>query len=784
MIDINGLNPPQREAVLHTQGPLLILAGAGSGKTRVLTYRIAHLVKDQNVNPYNILAITFTNKAAGEMKERVQSLVGEGSDAIWVSTFHAACVRILRRFIERKATYDRHFSIYDTDDSKSLIKAVCKDIHINTKDIKESAVLNAISSAKNKGINPDEFREQAVSSSYREIARAYFEYQARLIKNNAMDFDDILLRTVELLETDVEVRTHYQDRFAYIHVDEYQDTNLVQFRLIKLLAGSRQNLCVVGDDDQSIYKFRGADITNILNFESSFPSAKVIRLEQNYRSTQNILSAANGVIANNKSRKEKSLWTDMGEGEKIRLRQTDNAYEEGDLISDDIRRRVRNDAGSYKDFAVLYRTNAQSRILEEKFVMKGIPYKVVGGVNFYSRKEIKDILAYLKTVDNGADDLALRRIINVPKRGIGATTINKAAEYAASMNISLYEAMKDASLIPGLGKAGDKLSAFVMMIESLRAGVEGLCVEDLIKSVIETTGYVTALEEAGEEDAKDRIDNIAELVNKAAAFDNEFGADADLSSFLENVALVADIDETDMGVDRVLLMTLHGSKGLEFPHVFMAGMEDGLFPGFGAIMSEDRTEMEEERRLAYVGITRAMKDLTLICSRSRMVNGETRYNNLSRFVMEIPPELFDKEGLYVYKRVEDSRGVLSGTRDNYYSKKVLGEPTVLSYSKRSLSGEGSSTTQREKPKARLGTPQGDKPFIARQVSSLSSLKKGAPTLAGKPDYVPGDRVSHTKFGEGTVLELEETPKDYRVKVEFDTAGTKIMYAGFAKLQKV
>ena len=630
------LNEPQREAVYHTDGPLLILAGAGSGKTRVLTHRIAYLIGERGVNPWNILAITFTNKAAEEMRQRVDNLVGFGAESVWVSTFHSACVRILRRFIDRLG-YENHFTIYDTDDQKTLIKEVCRKVDVDTKVFKERSLLSAISSAKNEMILPDEFELNAGGDFAKmKIAKVYREYEAQMRANNALDFDDLLVKTVQLLQTQPDVLESYQERFRYIMVDEYQDTNTVQFQLVSLLAGKYKNLCVVGDDDQSIYKFRGANIRNILDFEHEFPDAKVIKLEQNYRSTGNILNAANSVIANNRGRKDKSLWTENGEGELIRLRQFDTAFEEADFIGEDIKSAVRQ-GGSYNDSAVLYRTNAQSRLLEEKFIAMNIPYKIVGGVNFYARREIKDLLAYLKTIDNGRDDVAVRRIINVPKRGIGLTTINRIQESATERGIGFYEALLAPGLIAGVGRSATKLDSFAALIEYFKTLAEEMSITDLLQEVIEKTGYIESLENEDKEEAKTRKENIDELISKAATYEEscqDKDEKATLSGFLEEVALVADIDSLDEGQEYVVLMTLHSAKGLEFPRVYLAGMEDGLFPGYMSINAGDREELEEERRLCYVGITRAEQELTLTSARRRMVHGETQYNPMSRFVKE------------------------------------------------------------------------------------------------------------------------------------------------------
>ena len=760
------LNEPQREAVYHTDGPLLILAGAGSGKTRVLTHRIAYLIEERNVNPWNILAITFTNKAAGEMRERVDSLVGFGSESIWVSTFHSMCVRILRRFIDRLG-YDNRFTIYDTDDQKTLMKEVCKKVAIDTKVFKERSLMSAISSAKNELILPDEF-ELNVGGDFAKlkIAKVYREYEAQLKANNALDFDDLLVKTVQLLQTQPDVLENYQERFRYIMVDEYQDTNTVQFQLVRLLAGKYRNLCVVGDDDQSIYKFRGANIRNILDFEHEFSDACVIKLEQNYRSTGNILNAANRVIDNNKGRKEKTLWTANGEGELVHLRQFDTGYDEADFIAEDIKKEVRAGA-SYNDHAVLYRTNAQSRLLEEKFVAMNVPYKIVGGVNFYARREIKDLLAYLKTIDNGMDDIAVRRIINVPKRGIGLTTINRIQESAAERGLGFYETLMAPELIPGIGRSAAKLDSFAALIEYFKGLTGQMSITDLLREVIEKTGYMESLDSEDKEDAQARKENIDELINKAAAYE-EAAEDRDepatLSAFLEEVALVADIDSLDEEQDYVVLMTLHSAKGLEFPHVYLAGMEDGLFPSYMTITSDDRDDLEEERRLCYVGITRAEQELTLTCARRRMVRGETQYNKISRFIKEIPAELLDTGS----RRIEPETEVPVQQNTYAHAREAF---RARAFGAAYSNGAGKSS----------GVSSG------KSSQGLASLQKGSQLAAGSggsPDYAEGDRVRHVKFGEGTVLEIRSGGRDYEVTVDFDSAGVRKMFAKFAKLVKI
>lgn len=738
----DSLNEEQKKGVFTTEGPVLLLAGAGSGKTRVLTHRAVYLIEELGVNPYHILAITFTNKAAGEMRERIDDMVGYGSENIWVSTFHSTCVRILRRFIDHIG-FGTNFTIYDTEDQKTIMKDICKRLEIDTKMYKEKSLLAAISSAKDELISPEAYALRA-QGDFRKMKEAavYREYQQVLRKNNALDFDDLIVKTVELFQSDMEVLDYYQERFRYIMVDEYQDTNTAQFQLIKLLAGKYRNLCVVGDDDQSIYKFRGANIYNILNFEKEFPNAVTIKLEQNYRSTQNILNAANGVIANNVGRKAKRLWTENEEGEKIAFHQFETGFDEADYVAKDIRSKVREGMYHYGDCAVLYRTNAQSRLFEERFITASIPYKIVGGVNFYSRREIKDLLAYLKTIDNAMDDLAVRRIINVPKRGIGATTLSRVQDYADENSLTFYNALKMAEEIGTIGRASAKIRPFVMLIQSMRSKLPYISVSELLQEIIEETGYVRELEAENTEEAQQRIENIDELISKAVTYE-ESEEEPTLSGFLEEVALVADIDSVDETQDYVVLMTLHSAKGLEFPQVYLAGMEDGLFPGFGAICAENPTaEIEEERRLAYVGITRAKERLSISCARMRMIRGETQYNKVSRFVKEIPREL------------------LAGT---IQKEKMPDIPKPSMMAKNAFSA---------KPMAlrRTGVPE------ARNFGN-SAMKK-------QLDYAVGDTVSHMKFGTGVVKQIIDGGRDYEVTVDFSGVGVKKMFASFAKLKKL
>lgn len=741
----DSLNEQQKLGVFTTEGPVLILAGAGSGKTRVLTHRVAYLIEEKGVAPYHIMAITFTNKAAGEMRERIDSMIGMGSESIWVSTFHSSCVRILRRFADRLG-YANSFTIYDTDDSKTLMKDICKRLEIDTKIYKEKTFLNVISSAKNELISPEEFAQNAAGDFNKtRQAQVYREYQARLKANNAMDFDDLIMKTVELLKFDTEVRNFYQEKFHYIMVDEYQDTNTAQFELVRLLASGRENLCVVGDDDQSIYKFRGANIYNILNFEKHYPNATVIKLEQNYRSTANILNAANGVIANNQGRKEKRLWTEAGDGEKIYFQQFESAYEEADFIARDIAARVRRGEYQYGDCAILYRTNGQSRMLEEKLIMSGIPYKIVGGVNFYARREVKDLLSYMKVVDNAQDDLAVQRIINVPKRGIGATSVGKASDYAYHMGLNLFEALEKADEIPTLGRAAGKIAPFVELIHHFRSVCANEGVAALLQEIIDETGYVEELKLEGTDEAKARIENIDELITKVVSYEQE-AEEPSLSGFLEEVALVADIDSLADDGSYVVLMTLHSAKGLEFPNVYLSGMEDGLFPSYMSITADNsEEEIEEERRLCYVGITRAKQHLSITGARMRMIRGETQFHGISRFVKEIPQEL-----------------IQGNTWEPKPRDEFLGERPI---------------SNRQKMQKMKKTPLAAQTYQAAKDFGTKIQKKSL-------DYGEGDRVKHIKFGEGTVVQINDGGRDFEVTVEFDDAGRKKMFASFAKLQKV
>ena len=733
----DSLNKEQREAVFCTEGPLLMLAGAGTGKTRSLTHRIAYLIEEAGVNPWNILAITFTNKAADEMRERACNLVGVGSENLWISTFHATCSRILRRHIDLIG-YDRNFTIYDANDQKSLMKEVMKSMKIDNKQFPEKAVLSEISAAKDECKSPSDYKNEFADDFRRKkIGEIYEQYQKRLRENNALDFDDLLVKTVELFQTNPDILEYYQDRFRYIMVDEYQDTNTVQFIFVSLLARKYRNLCVVGDDDQSIYKFRGANIYNILNFEKIFPDARVIRLEQNYRSTKNILDAANGVIVNNKGRKEKKLWTENVQGELVHFKQYDTEYEEAEGVVSRINFLAMRGV-AYEDMAILYRTNAQSRIFEEKLKQRGIPYAIVRGISVYDRKEIKDLMSYLKVVDSGMDDLAVKRIINVPKRGIGQTTVDRIQAYAIQNQISFLEAVFQADCIPDLGRATSKIKKFGEMIRNFRDYSMENDISELLSYIIDVTGYKNDLEAEGTDESRSRLEDIDELFNDIIYFEDT-QEDPNLTDFLaekDMYTLNAGIDNLEQDSNKVLLMTLHNAKGLEFSNVFLGGMEEGVFPGYGAMISGDETEIEEERRLCYVGITRAKERLFLSAARRRMMRGQSQYNRVSRFVDEIPDEYIDM--------AKDSS--LQGRKPER---------------------ESFSQINRRK--------QQDKPY------QLDKFKVKPVT---KLDYQVGDRVRHIKFGSGTVMEIVSGGRDFEVAVDFDRVGRKKMFASFAKLKKI
>ena len=774
------LNPEQQRAVLHDRGPLLILAGAGSGKTRVLTHRIAYLIEERQVSPFQILALTFTNKAAREMRDRVDKLVGYGARNIWVSTFHSTCVRILHRYIELLG-YNRNFTIYDTDDQKTLIHEVCRYLDIDTKNIKERVLMDVISSAKDELITADQYARDAVGDFMKEkFARVYIEYQHRLKANNALDFDDIIFKTVELFEQYPEALSYYQNRFRYIMVDEYQDTNTAQFRLIRLLASSENefgeiehNLCVVGDDDQSIYKFRGANIRNILDFEKSYPETAVIKLEQNYRSTQSILDAANGVISHNVGRKAKKLWTENDTGNPITFCLYDSDYEEAGDIVTDIAAHITSGAPNYRDFAILYRTNAQSRILEEKLIFSGIPYKIIGNISFYQRREIKDVLAYLKTIDNGADAIAIKRIINVPKRGIGLTSLDRMEQYARDNNISFYSALQDVENIPGLTRSAAKILSFVELIDGLKTKLNtpGCSLTELVDELLKKSGYLEDIKENEDElTAQDRISNIGELISKIASYVESAEGEPTLNGFLEEVSLVADVDNLDEDGNHVVLMTLHSAKGLEFPCVYLCGLEEGIFPSYMSLNAPNpKPEIEEERRLCYVGITRAMRELHLSAARMRMMRGEAQYNRPSRFLEEVPRHLLNIRWNGKKSTLAPSSCKKSPVRDAKpaYSGNI-NQQTDIIFS--GSSQKNSRYSQTAASRSSSGSPRPVKQFDNAKLASL--------------DYGVGDTVQHSKFGVGLVTDIVKGGRDYEVTVDFATAGVKKMLAGFAKLKKL
>ena len=749
MISFESLNPMQKKAVLKTEGPVLVLAGAGSGKTGALTIRIANLI-EQGVKPWNILAITFTNKAAREMRERVTAVVGDTARDIWVSTFHASCVRILRRDID-KLGYDRNFSIYDTDDTKKVMKDIFNRMGLSLTDKSFSimSVLSAISSAKEEMLSPADYMAQN-SGDIRlgRIAEVYREYQKKLKESCALDFDDLIYNTVRLFREFPDVLDYYQEKFKYIMVDEYQDTNTSQYELVRLLASKYKNLCVVGDDDQSIYGWRGANIRNILDFEKDFPDTEVIKLEQNYRSTKTILKAANTVIENNEERKEKSLWTENEQGSIIKGYCADNEYDEGRFIANKIDELIM-DGREYRDFAVLYRTNAQSRALEEQFIRKSIPYRLCGGTRFYDRKEIRDIHAYLKIVANPFDDVAVKRVINVPKRGIGTTSIDKASDFAADNGLSFYESLPAFAISQNAGRSGKSFALFYDMVEKLKQDKAEMTSAEFIESVVKRTGYKDMLELEGTEEAKMRLENIEELVSKAAEYIESSG-DTSLEGFLEEVALVADVDSYAEDENSVVLMTLHSAKGLEFPVVFIAGMEDGLFPGYRSITSGDNSEVEEERRLCYVGITRAKEELFLTYARMRMQNGKTQYNQPSRFLDELPAHYIK---WISNKRNSDKFGI-GGNFSSLNSDTPVAKKPIFS------------------------------PISAGNTYGIKSASSSIPAPKNVVlTFKEGDKVRAPKYGIGTVKSIKPAGADYEVEVSFPSKGTKKFMAGLSKLIK-
>ncbi|HCR2871310.1 TPA: DNA helicase PcrA [Enterococcus faecium] len=736
---LNGMNPRQKEAVLHTDGPLLLMAGAGSGKTRVLTHRIAYLIEEKEVNPWNILAITFTNKAAKEMKERVNAILASGGEDVWVSTFHSMCVRILRRDVDFIG-YNRNFTIIDSSEQLTLMKRILKELNIDPKKYDPRSILGTISQAKNSLQTPQDFAKMQ-GSYYEEIAaKCYAAYQKELQYNQCMDFDDLIMNTIRLFEEHPDSLTYYQNKFHYIHVDEYQDTNHAQYTLVNLLAGRFRNLCVVGDADQSIYGWRGADMQNILDFEKDYPDAAVILLEQNYRSTKNILSAANQVIENNSNRKPKNLWTENKEGNKITYYRADNERDETRFIVDRMQEEIRSNHRNYGDFAILYRTNAQSRVMEETLLKANIPYKMVGGHKFYDRKEIKDILAYLNVLVNPQDSISFERIVNSPKRGIGPGSIEKLRSFASLHEWPLLEAAQNVDLANIGGKAGQQLGVFGEMIQEVTQMIPYLTVTELTKEVLDRSGYLEDLKIQNTLEAQARIENLEEFLTVTQEFDKQFEQqneeDADapeekLTVFLNDLALVSDIDNLEEDASQVTLMTLHAAKGLEFPVVFLIGLEEGVFPLSRALMEE--SELEEERRLAYVGITRAEEALYLTNAFSRTLYGRTQYNRPSRFVEEIDQELLEIEGM----------------RPTPKKTPVFAKKTAYSY---------------------------------KQPETAVVPSKSA-TGGENNSWKPGDKVKHKKWGLGTVVRVSGTSKDLELDVAFPSQGVKRLLAAFAPIEK-
>ncbi len=737
-----GLNDKQKEAVMTTEGPLLVLAGAGSGKTTVLTRRVTYILQQGLAKPWQILAITFTNKAAAEMKERIAAMVSD-SDDIWVRTFHSCCVRILRRDIA-SIGYESSFNIYDSADQKRIVKECIKDCGLNEDNFPVKSVISKISDCKNRDISPSELMEQSASIYRdRQYAKLYEEYEKRLKRNNALDFDDLILKTVELFKTCPDVLGYYQNKFKYILVDEYQDTNSCQYKLVEMLSAVHRNLCVVGDDDQSIYKFRGADITNILDFEKYFTEAKVIKLEQNYRSTQNILTAANKVIANNRMRKAKALWTDAGDGDKIILRGLNDQVSEAVFVNNQIEQLVSKHGYKYSDFAILYRTNAQTRSFEENLTC---PYRILAGLRFYDRKEIKDILAYLRVLFNPNDDHNLTRIINVPKRSIGDSTVQKLQSYALTVGKSIYQVITDGSYAEILGRTNTKIAEFADMIQKLRDMTDKVSVSELIEQMLASTGYVSRLLlEGNPEEVLSRIENVEEFKSKAKEYEEKV-ENPTFEGFLDNISLVSDVDNYDQNQNAVVLMTLHSAKGLEFPVVFMCGMENGLFPSFMSEMEEGG--IEEERRLCYVGITRARKKLYFTYAKQRTLYGKTEARMVSRFVSEVPDEYMDIE----VKRQSGFNAVynLSNTPKN-------SKLPSFSFSRPSAS-----------------------------PASIPGVTRGADmkSAASGTDIKKGDRVSHKKFGTGLVLSVTDVGGDVQFEISFENVGTRSLMASFAKLTKL
>ena len=760
---IDSLNDKQKEAVLATEGPCLVIAGAGSGKTKVLTHKIAYLMAEKYIKPWNILAITFTNKAANEMKERVQKLVGDAANDMWIGTFHSICVRILRKFIDRIG-FDTSFIIFDTSDQKTVVKECLKELKIDDKLFSDKSVMYEISNAKNDMLEPVEYATKYAGDYRKEtIAKIYSLYQCKLKENNAIDFDDIINFTIKILKNNDDVLDMYSDKFQYILVDEYQDTNKAQFTLVTLLASNHGNITVVGDNDQGIYSFRGADITNILNFEKDFPGTKIIKLEQNYRCTGNILKAANAVIKNNTVKYDKKLWTENDEGSKPSVFSGDDEYDEASYIVRQINHLKTEEYYKYSDFAILYRMNSQSRAIEDILRRENIPYKIIGGLKFYERKEIKDIVAYLRLIFNSADNLSLKRIINEPKRGVGKTSLDAVQETAEKNGISMYEVIKNSAQF-GLNRVYTNTREFVEQMEYLKAKKDEMKISDLIKETLNKTGYTKALELENTIEAQSRIQNLDEFLTVAIEFEEEF-AENSLAEFLEGITLTTDLDNADTSEDSVTLMTLHSAKGLEFPVVFLVGMEEGIFPGYQSIGEEK--ELEEERRLFYVGITRAKEFLKLTCARRRTIFGSTSYNPVSRFIKEIPAD--------VLEGYDDVVGGKNGDeyKDTGY-KWEYGNKNIKTYN---IDTYKIPTTDVAK-----STTNGTTGFAFRTAESfLKGLEKKDEKI-DVSQYQEGQKVYHKKFGEGIINKLEPEGDDFKVDISFEKSGNKRLMAKFAGLQ--
>ena len=766
---LKGLNDKQYEAVVNTEGPCLVIAGAGSGKTKVLTHKIAYLIGEKQVKPWNILAITFTNKAANEMKERIGNLVGDVAADIWMGTFHSICVRILRRFIDRIG-FDSSFIIFDTSDQRTLVKACIKSIGLDDKMFTDRSVLSEISNAKNEMLEPDQYTVRANGDFRKEkIALVYEMYQKRLKENNAIDFDDIINYTIKILMENPDILEYYSDKFHYVLVDEYQDTNKAQFTLVTMLASKNGNITVVGDNDQGIYSFRGADISNILNFERDFPGTKIIKLEQNYRCTGNILKAANAVIKNNEVTYKKELWTENEVGNLPAVYSAKNEYDEGTYIAQQIEHLRREEYYKYSDFAILYRMNTQSRAIEEILRRESIPYKIIGGLKFYERKEIKDIISYLRLIQNPSDNLSLKRIINEPKRGIGKTSLDKIEELSINSGVPMYEIIKNAEQY-GLNRVFLNSREFVNAIEELRAKKDDIKISDLIKETLKKSGYTQALENENTIEAENRIENLDEFLTVAIEFEDE-SADNKLSDFLEGITLSSDIDNMEEAEETVTLMTLHSAKGLEFPVVFLVGMEEGIFPGYKYI--GEPKELEEERRLCYVGITRAKEHLFLTCSKQRTIFGSTSCNQVSRFLREIPSDLLDGYDDALGERQESNSNIFGDSKYSWtYGSKDNGNIKTYKIDKNEPKVVAASSSTNSNG------------FMFRTAESfLNNLtKKSSGANVDLSKYKEGVRIYHKKFGEGVISNVEPEGDDLKVDIQFDKVGHKRLMAKFANLE--